>query len=160
MRKAQKMKVQAIQKEQLQLVQIEKSLESLLGNINESINTLKVEELQLKSSLVELITKDCYRTTEPAPSTSSRALTATPIDWDDCPVPMAPTVSKIEKSNNDAVAMVTTSDTNFLDESINKQLLDLESLVVQIKSKSNMEEEEDESDENDAVHGFEEFLPE
>lgn len=45
MRRAQRLKIQAIQKEQMQLVQIEKCLEEMLGNVNESINTLKVRRL-------------------------------------------------------------------------------------------------------------------
>lgn len=40
--KGEKVKLQAIQKEQFQLVKIEQILQNLLGKVNESINELKV----------------------------------------------------------------------------------------------------------------------
>ncbi|XP_055854816.1 uncharacterized protein LOC129918361 [Episyrphus balteatus] len=43
-----------IQKEQLFLVQLERELNNVLSKINENINTLKVEELQLRSQAVNM----------------------------------------------------------------------------------------------------------
>lgn len=40
--KTQKLKLQALQKEQVQLVRIESILTNLLGKVNESLNELKV----------------------------------------------------------------------------------------------------------------------
>ncbi|XP_059218920.1 PR domain zinc finger protein 2-like [Stomoxys calcitrans] len=150
MRKAQNLKVQAIQKEQKQLVQIEKLLEEILGDINENINTLKVEELQLKSSLVEHITGSFSRTAEPQPSTSSQAAAAA-----------VATAADIEPDCPSTILMATAPN-EMIDERINKQLLDIESLVVNIKNKSRMdeEEEEDESTSEEEDDADEEFLPE
>ena len=44
--KGDKTKLQEIQKEQYQLVKIEKILQNLLGNVNESVNELKVSKIK------------------------------------------------------------------------------------------------------------------
>ncbi|XP_055923169.1 uncharacterized protein LOC129953758 [Eupeodes corollae] len=44
-----------VQKEQLFLVQLERELNTILGKINENLNTLKVEELQLRSQAVNML---------------------------------------------------------------------------------------------------------
>lgn len=44
-----------IQKEQLFLVQLERELNTVLSKINENLNTLKVEELQLRSQAVNMM---------------------------------------------------------------------------------------------------------
>ncbi|XP_073844646.1 uncharacterized protein [Musca autumnalis] len=143
MRRAHKLKVQAIQKEQMQLVKIEKSLEELLGNINESINTLKVEELQLKSSLVELYTASGQNDEQPTPSTS-KAIVATAIDTPSTTLAAIPAIPNTPADQDVAI-----------DESINKQLLDLESLLVPMKKRTMQNTEEEEEEEED-----EEFVPE
>ncbi|XP_005189888.1 uncharacterized protein LOC101891722 [Musca domestica] len=140
MRRAQKLKIQVIQKEQMQLVKIEKTLEELLGNINESINTLKVEELQLKSNLVELYTSSRENGN---PTTSSQALATTKIDTPSAIFSTLPIDSMSEQ-----VA---------IDDGINKQLLDLESLLVPMKRKAvaDSEEEEEEEDDTDTEEDME-----
>ena len=109
----------------------------------------QVEELQLKSGIVEQFTAGQQ---DDKPTTSAQAalyINATSNDQD--------LLSKQEENANINI-----------DENINKQMLALESLIVPIKTNkySNEEEEEDEDDEDDSgddhdvdyYEGLEEFL--
>lgn len=105
-----------------------------------------MEELQLKSNLVELYTSSRENAN---PTTSSQVLATTKIDT---PSVMFSTLPIDSMSEQVAI-----------DDGINKQLLDLESLLVPMKRKavadSEEEEEEDDSDSEEDMED-EEFVME
>ncbi|XP_065370235.1 uncharacterized protein LOC135962309 [Calliphora vicina] len=139
-KQAQKLKIQAVQKEQVQLVQIESILTSLLGKVNESINELKVEELQIKSNLVEQYTQDDLPTTS---AHAASRFNATYLQADTDPL-------NIQQPN-------ATIDMEGI-EDINKQMLALESLLVPLK-RENYKEEEEEEDDDDYDEEDDEYMP-
>ncbi|XP_037825409.1 uncharacterized protein LOC119613465 [Lucilia sericata] len=141
-KKAQKLKIQAVQKEQVQLVQIENILTNLLSQVNESINELKVEELQIKSSLIEQYTSNDY---DELPTTSAQAASR-----HNSILPTTDPLS-IEQTN---IKM----DMEGIDD-INKQILALETLLVPLKKEKYKEEEEEEYDDDEDEEEDDEYRP-
>ncbi|XP_023291296.2 uncharacterized protein LOC111674855 [Lucilia cuprina] len=140
-KKAQKLKIQAVQKEQVQLVQIENILTNLLTQVNESINELKVEELQIKSSLIEQYTSNNY---DELPTTSAQAASRhNSIQPTTDPLSIEQTNIKMDMEGID---------------DINKQILALETLLVPLKKEKYKEEEEEEYD-DDEEDDDEEYKP-
>ncbi|KAM7364379.1 uncharacterized protein ACRADG_000898 isoform 2-T2 [Cochliomyia hominivorax] len=136
--KAQKLKLQALQKEQVQLVKIENILTNLLGKVNESLNELKVEELQIKSNIIEQYT--ATNCDDEKPSTSAQAANRLNIN----PLMIATETLNLQQTNS-------TLDMEGI-EDINKQMLALESLLVPLKKNNFKEEQEEEEEEDDDDH--------
>uniref|UniRef100_A0A1A9X1N3 Uncharacterized protein n=1 Tax=Glossina brevipalpis TaxID=37001 RepID=A0A1A9X1N3_9MUSC len=121
MKKSRVSGIRAIQKQQGQLVKIQKSLELLLVQVNESINALKVEELQLKSYAASEVFKNID---ENQPSTSAQA------------VALMSAPSLLDKASEE---LVTQLDYKL----VNQQQINLESLLAPLKCNDNDFEEDD-----------------
>uniref|UniRef100_A0A1A9ZQZ6 Uncharacterized protein n=1 Tax=Glossina pallidipes TaxID=7398 RepID=A0A1A9ZQZ6_GLOPL len=135
MRKSRVSGIRGLQKQQGQLLKIQKSLELLLVQVNESINALKVEELQLRSHAASEITKSID---ENQPSTSAQAVA----------------LMSAHSLLNSAAGLATQTDYNL----VNQQQINLESLLAPLKrNDSDFEEDDDDETENED-NGEEKFL--
>uniref|UniRef100_A0A1A9V958 Uncharacterized protein n=1 Tax=Glossina austeni TaxID=7395 RepID=A0A1A9V958_GLOAU len=135
MRKSRVSGVRGLQKQQGQLLKIQKSLELLLVQVNESINALKVEELQLRSYAASEITKSID---ENQPSTSAQAVA----------------LMSAHSLLNSASEIATQTDYNL----VNQQQINLESLLAPLKRNDNDFEEDDDDETENEDDAEEKFL--
>uniref|UniRef100_A0A1B0BTD1 Uncharacterized protein n=1 Tax=Glossina palpalis gambiensis TaxID=67801 RepID=A0A1B0BTD1_9MUSC len=135
MKKSRVTGVRALQKQQGQLLKIQKALELLLVKVNESINALKVEELQLRSYAASEITKNID---ENEPSTSAQAIA----------------LMSTHSLLNNASELATQTDYNL----VNQQQINLESLLAPLKRNDNDFEEDDDDETETEDDGEEKFL--
>ncbi|KAI9580037.1 uncharacterized protein LOC119639583 [Glossina fuscipes] len=135
MKKSRVTGVRALQKQQGQLLKIQKALELLLVKVNESINALKVEELQLRSYAASEITKNID---ENEPSTSAQAVA----------------LMSAHSLLNNASELATQTDYNL----VNQQQINLESLLTPLKRNDNDFEEDDDDETETEDDGEEKFL--